>query len=64
MSSEEICEALVRHVETTGSDVFEKNFVKDGKILCTVWCVVGENAQPFNEAVTEWLNDNGFNQDN
>lgn len=62
-SSEEICEDLVRHVETTGSEVFEKNFVKDGRIICTVWCMVGLNAQPFNEVVKEWLYANGFKED-
>jgi hypothetical protein len=62
-SSEEICEALVRHVETSGSEVFEKNFVQGGRINCTVWCIIGDNAQPFNEMIREWLADNGFNPD-
>ncbi len=39
-TSEEICEALVRHVETTGSEVFEKNFVKDGKTIKDKRCIL------------------------
>jgi hypothetical protein len=63
MDSEEICEALVRHVEASGSEVFEKNFVKDDKILCTVWCVVGPNAERFCEMVRLWLELEGFHTD-
>lgn len=62
-TSEEICEALVRHVETTGSEVFEKNFVKGGRVVCTVWCMVGDNAQSFAEQCRQWLKDNGFTED-
>lgn len=61
-SPEEISEALVRHVETSGYEVFERNFVKDGRILCTVWCMVGEDAQEFSLAMQEWLMDHGFNE--
>ncbi len=62
-TSEEICEALVRHVETTGSEVFEKNFVKDEKVICTVWCMIGPNAEAFMQATRQYLADNGFNLD-
>jgi uncharacterized protein YkuJ len=62
-TSEEICEALVRHVETNGSEVFEKNFEKNGKILCSVFCIVGPNAEAFNRAVNRWLDRNGFKLD-
>lgn len=62
-SSEDICEALVRHVETTGSEVFEKNFVKGGRVTCTVWCMVGPNADEFAAMARKWLADNGFNED-
>lgn len=62
-TSEEICEALVRHVETTGSEVFNKNFVKNGKVICSVWCVIGNNARPFSESVLTWLGDQGFKED-
>lgn len=63
MTSKEICEALVRHVETSGSEVFEKNFVEDGRIICSVWCIIGENAEDFNTANRKWLDDNGFSLD-
>lgn len=59
-TSEEICEALVRHVETTGSEVFSKNFVKDGRVICTVWCMVGPNAQDFKDVIEDWLEEEGF----
>lgn len=62
-TSEEICEALVRHVEVSGMEVFEKSFVKDGKVLCSVWCVVGPNAGEFQRAIESWLEDNGFKLD-
>lgn len=62
-SSTEICEALVRHVETTGSEVFEKNYEQDGRIICTVWCMVGPNAHAFNAAINAWLDENGFKLD-
>lgn len=61
--SEEICEALVRHVEVSGSEVFEKNFVKGDKILCSVWCIIGENAEAFMLAIREWLKQQGFKLD-
>ncbi len=62
-TSEEICEALVRHVEIVGSEVFEKNFIKDGKVVCSVWCVVGDNAEAFMRQSRKWLEDNGFKKD-
>jgi hypothetical protein len=62
-TSNEICEALVRHVEVSGSEVFEKNFVRAGKTICTVWCVIGDNAEPFAEMVQGWLADQGFKLD-
>ena len=62
-TTEEICEALVRFVEVSGSEVFEKNFEKDGRAICTVWCVVGPNAQSFRDMVRQWLSKNGFNED-
>ena len=62
-TSEEICEALVRHLEVSGSEVFEKNFVQDGRIICTVWCMIGDNAQEFNTMIREWLEKNSFGLD-
>lgn len=60
-SSEEICEALVRHVEVSGSDVLEKHYVDGtGKVLATCWCVVGEDSAGFAEMAREWLIANGY----
>ena len=61
-TSEEICEALVRHVETSGSEVFEKNFIKGDKIVCTVWCMIGPNAQWFNKMIKKAIKKKGFKQ--
>ena len=62
-TSVEICEALVRHVELSGSEVFEKTFVQNGRVRCVVWCMIGDNAEPFNEMVKAWLEKNGFKLD-
>ena len=62
-SSEEICEALVRYVEVIGSEVFEKNFIKRDRIVSTVWCMVGGNAERFAFMIRRWLVDNDFKDD-
>lgn len=62
-TSEEICEALVRHVKVSGSEVFEKNFVQGDRIVCTVWCVIGPNADDFAWKTRKWLEENGFKLD-
>lgn len=62
-TSEEICEALVRHVEVSGSEVFEKNFEVGGVATCTVWCVIGHNAEAFRQAALAWLDANGFKRE-
>lgn len=71
-TSEEICEALVRHTEVSGSEVFEKNFEKFidrgggenvQQTVCSVWCIIGENAQGFRDMARKWLVENGFKED-
>jgi hypothetical protein len=62
-NSDEICEALVRHLEISGSEVFEKSFVKNGRVVCAVYCIVGENSEPFMNAVQKWFEEQGFNKD-
>lgn len=62
-TTEEICEALVRHLEITGSEVFEKFFVKNSRVICAVWCIIGPNAEPMREVVQEWLKANEFEID-
>jgi hypothetical protein len=62
-TSEEICEALVRHVETTGSESFGKNFIQGRRIRCTVWCVLGDGAEEFCRMAERWLAENGYGED-
>ncbi len=62
-TTEEICEALVRHVETTGSEVFNKNFEKNGEAICSVWCIIGDNAEEFRAMIVKWLEKKGFKED-
>ncbi len=59
-TSEDICEALLRHTEMSGSEVFEKNFEAGGKIMASVWCIVGKDAESFALACREWLKENGY----
>ena len=60
---EAICEALVRHTEIVGTEVFEKNYVRNNTISATVWCVVGPNAKAFRDMVRTWLAENSFHED-
>lgn len=61
MTSEELCEGLVRHLETMGEEMFEKNFIgSNGEIQCSVFCIVGPNAAEMTALVREWAHDNGF----
>ena len=62
-TSEEICEALVRHTEVSGSDVLEKKFFKDGRIICSLWCIIGVDAEGFAKQARKWLEENGFKED-
>jgi hypothetical protein len=62
-TSEELCEALVRKLEVSGSEILEKNFIKDGKMVCTVWLMIGPNTQPFHDMICKWLEKEGFKLD-
>ncbi len=61
--SDEICEALLRHTETSGSEVFEKHFMMNGRVAGSIWCIVGPNSEDFSAAVRRWLDENGFKLD-
>lgn len=61
-TSEEICEALVRHVEMTGEEVFQKMFIKDGRVQCVVFCMIGPNSEEFTIAVEKLLDMMGFTE--
>lgn len=60
VTTEEVCEALTRHMEEAGEEVFEKNFIKDGEIVVSVFCIVGSNAAEMTALVREWLQHSGF----
>ena len=60
MTTEELCEGLVRHLETTGEELFEKNYYKDDRILCSVFVIVGDNAEELTGLVREWAQKRGF----
>ena len=53
----------MRHTEISGSEIFEKFFVKNGRIVCAVYCIIGDNTEAFREATLEWLSKNGFKED-
>jgi hypothetical protein len=61
--SNEICEALIRYVEMQGTDIFEKNLVRNGEVQATVWCLLGENAEEFNIMARTWLKKKGYKLD-
>ena len=62
-NTEHLCEALVRHLEISGSEMFEKNFEKDGKTLCTVMCIIGPNADEITRRMRDMLSELGFKRD-
>ena len=62
MTTEVLCEGLIRHLETSGHELFEKNFVRDGEILCSVFAIVGPNAEELTGMVREWAHSKGLKQ--
>ncbi len=60
--SKRICEELTRHVESYGLECLEKHFLKNGKVVVSVFCMVGPNAEAFRNGVIAWLEENGFNE--
>jgi hypothetical protein len=59
-----LCDAVVRQTEIAGSECFEKNYIKDGRIVATVLCFVGQHAEEMTAMVREQLNHYGFHRDN
>lgn len=57
-----LCEAIVRETEISGSEVFEKNYIRDDKILATVFCFVGEYAEELTALVRKRLHEIGLNR--
>lgn len=62
MTSDELCEGLVRHLETTGEEMLEKNFTKDGRVLCSVFVIIGDNAEEMTALIREWAHKAGFHR--
>ncbi len=61
MTTEELCEELLRHLETSGEEMFEKNFLRpDGEIAATIFCIVGPNSTELTALVREWAHNSGF----
>jgi len=60
---EALCEAVVRQTEIAGSECFEKNYVKDGDILASVFCFVGPHASEMTAMIREQLDHFGFRRD-
>jgi hypothetical protein len=58
--TEALCEAPTRHTEIQGAELFEKNYIKNGKVLATVFCVVGKHAEELTALVREWMTKEGF----
>jgi hypothetical protein len=54
------CETLVRHLEILGSEALEKNYTKNGKITCTVFVVIGPNAEAFASMARAYMEENKF----
>lgn len=54
ITTEQACESLARNLETVGEEMFEKNFVRNDEILCSVFCIIGPNAQELTALIREW----------
>lgn len=62
--TELLCEALTRHAEASGSEVFRNDYVRNGQTLSTVWCAVGAKAAgAFKTMAVAWLRANGYTLD-
>lgn len=60
LTTEKACEFLIRTTEINGSESFEKNFVKDDKILCSVFVFVGPHAEEITAMIREQLHHYGY----
>lgn len=60
---EALCEAVVRQTEIAGSECFEKNFIKNGEILASVFCFVGPQAAEMTALIRQQLDHFGFRRD-
>lgn len=63
MTTEEACEFLVREIEANGAESFEKNFIRNGEIICSVFVFVGPHANEITGMIREHLHHYGFHRD-
>lgn len=63
LTTEKACEFLIRDLETSGAESFEKNFVKNGSIACSVFAFIGNNAEEITAMIREHLHHYGFHRD-
>ena len=54
MDTTQICEALIRHMEIEGCEMFEKNYIRNGEIHATVLGIIGPNAEELTGLIREW----------
>lgn len=59
-TTEGACEFLARHLESTGEEMLEKNFIKEGEILVSVFCVIGPSAGEMTALIREWASAKGM----
>jgi hypothetical protein len=61
LTTTELCEGLIRHLETAGGETLEKNYIlKNGSIHASVFVIVGENAEEMTGLVREWFASKGL----
>jgi hypothetical protein len=60
MTTTQACELLVRETEMSGAESFEKNFVRDGKTLCSVFVLVGPHTEEITAMIREKFGHYGF----
>lgn len=62
-STEDLSEALIRHLEIVGAEVLHKSHMTGDRVDAAVWCFVGSNVDEINKAIVEYLQSNGFKED-
>lgn len=60
VTTEEIAESIVRHMETAGIEMLEKNFISNNKIVCSVFCIVGPDAEEMTAIIRKWIIGKGY----
>jgi hypothetical protein len=63
LTTKRACEFLVRETETSGAESFEKNFIKNDRIICSVFVFLGNNAEEITAMIREHLHHYGFHRE-